>query len=151
VAEEPSEWRTVDCAKLLTAADLAAVCKSRRKLPAFAVDASEGGESLGSRHTCARTLELENGDLTFHVQVTDYGSVAAREEIVEVWRRTFPRQFRDGLHIQKHQQGWIRHDIEGYAGPLAIGVWETDQPGHGPLCTADQLVELVRLMLTRAP
>jgi hypothetical protein len=83
--------------------------------------------------------------------VIDYSTAEAREKITAVWAAAAPSDFRDGLYIHEVQAPAIRHDVEGYKGRLAASVFETDQPGHGPLCRPEHLVELVRRMQRRLP
>jgi hypothetical protein len=152
------DWLAVDCAKLITINDIATICRSTRSLANLVADGAEGRISPGSgdpnpstRSTCSRSLTLEEGGVFLHLQVTDHGSADALAKLIDVWRRAFPERFQDGLYSHDLRQDWTRHDVDGYKGRLSVSVFETDQPGHAPLCGPDNLAEIVRRIRRHLP
>jgi hypothetical protein len=120
-------------------------------IPAKELSAQHSTSTPRRESTCARTLKLEGAGVFLHVQVTDYSTVEALAKVTDIWARSFPNNFRDGLYIHDLHQDWTRHDVEGNRGRLAVSAFETDQPGHAGLCRSDQLVTMVRLMESRLP
>jgi hypothetical protein len=152
-----AEWIEVNCSTLLTSDEIAAICNSAQKLPGLLPDRSEGTVhppadlNPPTRATCARSLRVDGGGAFIHVAVIDYSTAEALAKITEVWERSFPHDFRDGLRVHEAKHNAIRRDVEGSKGRLSVSAFETDQIGHPALCNSENLIKIVRLMESRLP
>jgi hypothetical protein len=150
-----AEWIEVNCSTLLTSEDIAATCNSAQKLPGLLPDRSEGtvGPPVdlnpSTRATCARSLKLDGDGVFLHFAVIDYSTAEALTKITEIWERSFPHDFRDGLRVHEVKHNAIRREVEGSMGRLSVSVFETDQIGHSALCRSENLIKIVRLMGSR--
>ena len=152
-----NDWIDVDCSAVLKTEDIAALCSPARELDNLVPDRNEHtiraafDLNPSTRLTCARSLKPDGGGVLVHIDVIDYSTPEGLARITDIWQKSYPQGFKDGLYIHEARQGWIRRDVDGGKGRLAVSAFETDQPGHTALCTTEQLVRIVRLMMSRLP
>lgn len=151
------KWVEVNCSTILSSRDVTGICNPVRTLPDLIPDRSEGtihpplDLNPATRVTCARSLKLDGNGVLVHFDVLDYSTPDALAKITEIWQRSFPRDFQDGLRIHEVKQDWIRCDVDGGKGRLSISAFEADQPNHPALCSSESLIKIVRPMQSRLP